>query len=231
MNRMKNRNKQNNFNLEETNNKSEVDDTDENVISKPIQSSPLLKELVKIKIEINDDDNYILSVWRSFLTKFDYYDTAVDEDGLYNGLVLPPTQHMYIFSLSFLSLISGIYAISRGYYDVAAVPLGVLLTSINYWRHPLFNSKRRYIDMIYVHIAMFYQIFRAYYAENVVSYYIILFASVCFFPLSWHYHEKKETWKGTFLHGMVHILGNVSNIVLYSGSICSMSNFTCNSYN
>jgi hypothetical protein len=165
-------------------------------------------------------DNYILSVWRRILSYFDYYDMPMDEEtGLYNGLILPPTQHMYIFAISSLSLISGLYATSRGHYDLSLVPFGVFITSINYWRHPLFNSPRRYIDICYVHLSLLYQVYRAYNAEHAVYYYLTLAMSVAFFPLSWYYHQKKETWKGTFLHGMCHIMGNVSNIVLYSGNI------------
>jgi len=61
-------------------------------------------------------------------------------------------------------LISCIYAIYKNHYDLALVPGGVFLTSINYWRCPDY-SWRRYLDMIYVKLALIYQIYRAYNAE------------------------------------------------------------------
>ena len=161
-----------------------------------------------------------LHIWSRFLANFGYYDKPLNEHtGLYDGLILPPTQHMCIFVVSFINIGPGCYAIYRGHYDLAFVPLGVLVTSINYWRNPVFVSKRRYIHMIYVQSALWYQIYRAYNAENVIPYYIILFTALSCFPLSWHYHKKKQTWRGTILHGMVHIIATVSNMVLYSGHV------------
>ncbi len=40
------------------------------------------------------------------------------------------------------------------------------------------------------------------------------------FPLSWYYHKpNSSSWISIFFHSLVHILGNVSNIVLYSGYV------------
>ncbi len=178
------------------------------------------KKKVKKKVKKIKKDNYILSIWRSILAKFNYHDVPMNKKTkLYNGLVLPPTKHMYIFITTFFGLISSIYAISRKYYHLAIVPFGVFLTSVNYWRHPLYNSKRRYIDIIYVNLAMFYQIWYAYNSQYANLYYIILFITLCFVPLSWYYHNKNKIWIGTFLHSMIHILGNISNIILYSGKL------------
>lgn len=53
-----------------------------------------------------------------------------------NSVILYPNQSYFIWKVSWLSLISSIYAISQGYNDLAIVPGGVFLTSINYWRDP-----------------------------------------------------------------------------------------------
>jgi hypothetical protein len=164
--------------------------------------------------------NNILVYWARFLSIFGYYDKPLDEHtGLYDGLVLPPTQHMCVYVVSLTSIVPGCYALSRGYYDLATVPLGTFCTSINYWRNPVFVSHRRTIDIIYVQYGLWYQIYRAYSAENAIPYYIILFTAVSCFPLSWYFHKNKQPWKGTFIHSMVHIIGNISNMVLYSGRV------------
>jgi hypothetical protein len=133
------------------------------------------------------------------------------------SLVLPPEHYWFLWSLSWLSLVSALYAVYRGYYDLACVPGGVWITSINYWRYPDY-SWRRYVDIAYVHIALVYQALRAYNAEYWIAYYIILAMGMICFPISVYFH-KRRPWTSTILHGMVHILGNVSNFVLYSGSI------------
>ena len=140
-----------------------------------------------------------------------------DKDGLYNGLVLPPNQYWFLWKISWFSLGSASFAIYRGYYDLALVPLGVWLTSINYWRYPDY-SWRRYLDIGYVHCSLIYQLTRAYNAEYWIPYFIILSIGIICFPISIYFH-KKNSWLSTILHGMVHIFGNISNIILYSGKI------------
>lgn len=67
----------------------------------------------------------------------------------------------FLWYTSWLSCISGLFAVYRGHYYLAPAPFGVWLTSINYWYHPDY-SWRRYIDMIYVHIAIIYKTLYAY---------------------------------------------------------------------
>jgi hypothetical protein len=130
------------------------------------------------------------------------------------------TQEQYIFfwKISFLSLISCIYAICKNHYDLALVPGGVFLTSINYWRYSDY-SWRRYVDMIYVKLALIYQIYRAYNAEYCKLYYLILFITMLFYPLGIYFYKRKLYWYSVYAHSMIHILGNISNIILYSGEI------------
>lgn len=135
-----------------------------------------------------------------------FVESPKDFDGLYKGLTLPPAQANYIWTLSWLSLGSGIL-----------VPLGVWLTSINYWRHPDF-SWRRFVDIIYVHMSLAYQISRAVRAQYAISYFCVLSVGVFFFLIGLYFH-KKQPWLSTLCHGMSHILGNVSNVILYSGNI------------
>ena len=155
----------------------------------------------------------------SYLQKFGFHETNADSDGLYNGLVLPPDQSRYLFELSFLSLASGIYCMEKGHWDLVAVPMGVWLTSINYWYKPDY-SWRRYVDISYVHLSLTYQLYRSIQAEHRFSYWIVVGTAVTFYPLGCYFHkEKKSRWLGTICHRMAHIFGNLSNIILYSGTI------------
>lgn len=146
-----------------------------------------------------------------------FQESTADEDGFYSGMILPPDQAAFLWGLSWLSLLAGILAITRAYYDLAAVPLGVWVTSLNYWRKPILGW-RRMVDMAYVNFALIYQLYRAYTAENAVLYYTIVAVAVCCYPLS-VYAVKYSSWAATLIHGFVHILGNISNIILYSGNV------------
>jgi hypothetical protein len=133
-------------------------------------------------------------------------------------LVLPPNYAKILWNVSWLSLASAVYACHRGYYDLAIVPGGVWITSINYWRKPDY-SWRRYVDMGYVHTALVYQLLRAHNSEHQRIYYTVLAIGCVFFPLGVYFHKKMDVRKSTWCHGMVHLLGNVSNVILYSGYV------------
>ena len=137
-----------------------------------------------------------------------------------NEVECDATHYEYLWKISWLSLLSGTYALGRGYFDLAAVPLGVWLTSINYWHAPHF-SWRRNVDMFYVHVSMGYQLYRSIEAEYRKAYWVVLGMAVLCYPVSVFY-DKKSPWFSTLLHSGVHIFGNISNFILYSGYIPSV---------
>ena len=147
-------------------------------------------------------------------------ETPADDDGLYNGLVLPPDQSRFLWRLSWLSLASGVYGITQGHYDLVVVPIGVWLTSINYWRTPDYGW-RRYVDISFVHVSLSYHLFLSLKAEHRFQYWACLSAAISFYPLGCYFHSRKDgsRWPSTLCHGMVHILANISNVILYSGAV------------
>ena len=155
------------------------------------------------------------------LEKWGFRNIPVDADGLYGGLVLPLPQAHFLYRLSHLSLLSGTYGIYRGYYGLAMVPIGIYFTSIHYWKYPLARSFRRYADIAYVILSLTYQNSRTIYAEKKVLYWGVLLMALICYPLGYYFHHK-NAWIGTFLHGGCHILGNLANIIVYSGKIPSL---------
>ena len=135
-----------------------------------------------------------------------------------NSVILYPNQSYFIWKVSWLSLISSIYAISQGYNDLAIVPGGVFLTSINYWRDPDY-SWRRTLYMNYVRVALSYQLIRSYNSEYAIAHFLCMVAAVSCFPIGWNYYANNQWWRSVYIHSMIHILGNIGNIVLYSGKI------------
>lgn len=134
------------------------------------------------------------------------------------NILLEREHYITIWKASFLTILSSFYAFFRGYYDLAFIVVGVFFTSINYWRKPDY-SWRRYLDMFYVKIAMIYQIIRAYKAKNSALFYSLLFVSVAFYPIGVYFYKKGHYWLSTYSHCMLHIMANISNVVLYSGEI------------
>jgi len=133
-------------------------------------------------------------------------------------LVLRKNQYTLLWYTSWFSLVSSLYAIHRKYYDLSLVPGGIFLTSINYWRKPDY-SWRRYIDITYVQVSNYYQLYRVYKSENFNEYSKLVYLSILYFFLGVYYHKKGEYWISTFYHALVHLLINTGYIILYSGKI------------
>jgi len=132
--------------------------------------------------------------------------------------VIPQEQYKLILKLTILSLGSSCYAIYNGYYVIALCPGGVFLTSVNYWRKPI-NCWRRNLDVTYVHLALMYQLYKAYRAQYMKEYYILTLIGILFYKLGIYYYNKKLYWYSTYSHCMLHIMCNIANIILYSGQI------------
>jgi hypothetical protein len=140
-----------------------------------------------------------------------------------DGCILYPEQYSFIWKASFFSLFSCIYAFYNNHYDLALVPGGVFLTSINYWYKPDY-SWRRYVDMGVVYTSLIYQFLRAYNAEYSKIYYVSMCFAASFYPLGIYYYNKKQYWPSTYAHSMLHLIANISNVILYSGHIEPVTN-------
>lgn len=109
------------------------------------------------------------------------------------------------------------YALANNHYDLALVPGLVYLSSINYWRNPV-GGIRKNIDMITIFSTLSYQLYRCLTAENMVSYLFIKILAMSCYPASLYFYDKDVDLSVLF-HCFVHILGNIANIILYSGSV------------
>jgi hypothetical protein len=128
-----------------------------------------------------------------------------------------------IFRVSFISFLSSMYALHCECYDLAAVSGGGFLTSINYWRDPVYGWRRN-LDMSYVASALTYQNYRAYLLLSssssqqlaLLTYYTLVGIGIGCYQLSVHLYKKKDIWNSTYVHCLVHVVANVANVLLYN---------------
>jgi len=134
---------------------------------------------------------------------------------------LKPSQYNIIWNLAWLSCSSSLYAMYKGHYNLAFIPGGVFLTSINYWREPAVSSWRRTLDVGYVNMALFYQLYKVYItnAEHAKEYYFFTGIAALCYPIGVYYYNKKKYWKHIIFHSGLHIFANIANFILYSGYI------------
>lgn len=135
-----------------------------------------------------------------------------------DGCILYKDQYQLLWRSSWMTLISFMYAMYNGYYDMSIAPGIIFITSINYWRKPDY-SWRRYIDMTCVKCGILHHIIRAYNAQYNKEYYITVFIAGSFYTIGIYYYKKKLYWHSTYAHFILHIILNISNIILYSGFI------------
>jgi hypothetical protein len=128
-------------------------------------------------------------------------------------------QYKIIYNISFIILGTSMYAIYNGYYDLSLCSGGVFLTSINYWRSPVYYSWQRYLDVSCVRLALMYHLYTAYKSEYMIHYYSLTFLAISFYPLGIYYYKKKMFWHSIYAHSALHIIANIANIFLYSGKI------------
>jgi hypothetical protein len=132
--------------------------------------------------------------------------------------ILDRNHYIHMYRTSHLFLLSFLYGMVRHHYNLAIVPGLIFLGSINYWKNPDY-SYRRYLDIGITTSGVIYQNYIAYNAEYANIYYFIFLTGILSYPVGIYYYRKKEYWKYTCAHCVLHIMGNIGTIVLYSGYI------------
>jgi hypothetical protein len=101
------------------------------------------------------------------------------------------------------------------------VPGSVLLTSLNYWRLPN-SSFRKFLDMSVVGVSLSYQLLRSIGAQHASLHYLLMMISLACYPVSIYFYNIGDYWTSTYIHSALHVIANISNMTLYSGTINSL---------
>jgi hypothetical protein len=127
---------------------------------------------------------------------------------------LPPKYYIILWRTSWFGLISSCFALYKQFYDFAFLSFIVFLTSINYWKFPI-NNWRRKVDMFCVQCGLTYKIIKAYNVKENYYYYTVLSFALSFYIFSLYFSKKNKLWLSTLSHSLLHFFGNISNIILY----------------
>jgi hypothetical protein len=130
--------------------------------------------------------------------------------------ILHTDQSNFLWSTSWACLASSVCALYNKYYVFSCFDFSILLSSLNYWRCPAYGLRRN-IDITLVYASLFYQSYRALQSQHARKHFSILFIGMICYPISCYYYNKKKYWLSTYFHSGVHIFGNLSYVVLYSG--------------
>ena len=152
-------------------------------------------------------------------TESDTTNTTTNENDI---CIYEPIQYNYLLKSSCMFLVTTCYTVYQAKYEFIVFPAGVFLTSINYWRKPVYNSWQRSLDVFYVYFSIFYNMFRSLGAKYMYQFNSFVLLGLLFYILSNYNQRQKRLYMSALLHSIVHLLGNVALIYLYSGEILTM---------
>lgn len=131
-----------------------------------------------------------------------------------DNLILPSKFSSRIYYISFLTIFPIMASIYFRLYNFTIVTTSVFVSSINYWRYPI-KGIRRNIDMTIVSISFLYQsyiviLYTTYHIKFI--YYLFNFLSILCYIFA---RKSKNYNRSSIYHCGIHILSNISNIILY----------------
>lgn len=132
--------------------------------------------------------------------------------------VVTPQNARILFGTSFLALTTLALAAFLRVYDGVAITSAVFLTSVNYWRRPVYGFRRN-LDITVSTLCLIYQTLRCFSTERryAVGYLAASYTGVALFLVSTFAGSKGSETLSVVLHAVTHALGNVGNIFLYVG--------------
>ena len=122
---------------------------------------------------------------------------------------------LYISSVNALSSMYGIY---NGHYRSSFLAACVFLTSINYWRYPVYGW-RRTLDVGCVMFSWSTMLIVALRSQYCFYYYLLSLIAMSCYPISHYFANNNMPYIGTLFHSYIHIIGNLALFVLFSGEI------------
>jgi hypothetical protein len=126
-------------------------------------------------------------------------------------LILPKEYSIRIYRISYLAMTSIITSYQLNLFDYTALSTFVFMTSLNYWRYPL-NNYRRKIDMSAVTTYFIYQNINAIkHIKCHFYYFFVIMGLFCYYNSNkTKCHNKSSLW-----HCGLHLCANISNIIFY----------------
>jgi hypothetical protein len=168
------------------------------------------KKYKKHKKHVNKKIVKTDNIFSTIMEKMGFIHIDKDKDGLYNGLVVPKTHANYLFYTSFFSLLSSMFLFYKENNNYIYT-LSIFITSINYWRNPIYNWRRN-IDMLVIFVSFFVIGIKFYRQSKIIDFLPTTIISFLFYLISYYFQEK-SIHLSTFFHSLIHIYPNIKFII------------------
>ena len=148
------------------------------------------------------------------LSKFGFNHFDSDNNGLYNGLIVPKSHANYLFCSSCSFLITALYGLYKKEYVKCLSVFLIFITSINYWRNPVYGLRRN-IDIVSAILGILINVQNSNLHPRRLCLILFLLLSILFYPIGF-YFQNKSIHLSTFSHSLIHIISNLVCISYYS---------------
>lgn len=128
------------------------------------------------------------------------------------SLVLQPRYSRRILYTSNVIWLSILASVLYEIYTCTLLTLLVWITSVMYWSHPV-KGLRRTLDMACTAVSLAYHFYLASTAYQQMMYFTIVTIGISFYLLA---RISDDQNCSSFYHCIMHLCGNISNLVLYS---------------
>lgn len=130
---------------------------------------------------------------------------------------IPPHEATLIQGMAFLSLLSATYGTLLGHSYICIWTYAIGITTLLYWSNPVLGW-RRSIDMITVGCGLVaHLVVAGLWSRTRLLYYFLTAVALTCYPMSNWLHERGHVSAGIALHGLLHVLANAGNFVMYYG--------------
>jgi hypothetical protein len=123
--------------------------------------------------------------------------------------------YTFLWRVSWVAAATAAYAAYVGRYDGLVSIGAVLTTSLLYWAHPTY-CWRRWVDMTVVHTSLAYHSWLALSSSRPVLFFSVVTAGGGAYFVGLYAYRRGHLWASTYAHATLHLLANVSNLVLFS---------------
>lgn len=182
-----------------------------NIISNLLKENP--KAMFLRKVDRAFPDQAILDLYGNENIELLSLSESKSND---DDLIVPQDHGYYMCIIASIGLLSGIYALKTGNYGFATGPLGVFVTSINYWRKPTYGLRRN-IDICFCLFALVVALQYSFISIHGSIWRYIIAGSLLYYPLGWILYTYEYFWLATIVHSMLHVFPNLANVILASG--------------
>lgn len=131
-----------------------------------------------------------------------------------NELIISKKGSDLIYYFSYLQLIVCFFSIYYEIYNCSTITMVTFYTSTNYWKNPIQNSYRRFIDIVCVMLGIIYHgyIIKDYEFSN--KYYMLIGMGSLLYPIGF-YFNKNNTYTIAINHCLLQLIADLIAIDIY----------------